>query len=62
VEAVLDFMFWPRRNIGWYVEPGYEITFRDGGQHRGVGVYPPDYSSGDETSTSQIYGRDDNPK
>jgi hypothetical protein len=38
VEAVLDFMFWPRKNIGWYVEPGYEITFRDGAQHRGVGV------------------------
>ena len=38
VEAVLDFMFWPRKNVGWYVEPGYEVTFRDGGQHRGVGV------------------------
>jgi hypothetical protein len=38
VEAVLDFMFWPRKYIGWYVEPGYEITFRAGAQHRGVGV------------------------
>ena len=38
VEGVLDFMFWPRKNVGWYVEPGYEITFRDGTQHRGVGV------------------------
>jgi len=38
VEAVLDLMFWPRRNIGWYVEPGYEITWKDGGQHRGVGI------------------------
>lgn len=23
VEAVLDFMFWPTDNIGWYLEPGY---------------------------------------
>jgi len=38
VEGVLDFMIWPTRNIGWYVEPGYEITFRDGAQHHGVGV------------------------
>ena len=38
VEAVLDLMFWPRRNVGWYVEPGYEITWKDGGQHRGVGI------------------------
>ena len=38
VEAVLDFMFWPRRNIGWYVEPGYEITFRDGTSHHGLGI------------------------
>jgi hypothetical protein len=38
LEAVLDFMFWPRKNIGWYVEPGYEITFRDSAQHRSVGV------------------------
>jgi hypothetical protein len=38
VEAVLDFMFWPRKNIGWYLEPGYEVTFRDGIRHHGVGV------------------------
>lgn len=38
VEAVLDFMCWPRKNIGWYVEPGYEITFRDGMRHHGVGI------------------------
>jgi hypothetical protein len=37
-EAILDFMFWPRKNIGWYVEPGYEITFRDGMKHHGVGI------------------------
>lgn len=37
-EAVLDFMFWPRTNIGWYVEPGYEITFRAGTPHHGVAL------------------------
>jgi hypothetical protein len=36
--AVLDFMFWPRRNIGWYVEPGYEATFQDSATHHGWGV------------------------
>jgi hypothetical protein len=38
VDAVLDFMFWTRKNIGWYVEPGYELTFRDGTKHQGVGM------------------------
>ena len=38
VEGVLDFMFWPRKTVGWYVEPGYEVTFRDGARHRGVGI------------------------
>jgi hypothetical protein len=37
-EGVLDFMFWPRKNVGWYVEPGYEITSRDGTRHHGLGV------------------------
>jgi hypothetical protein len=36
--AVLDFMFWPKKNIGWYVEPGYEATFRDGATHHGLAV------------------------
>jgi hypothetical protein len=31
-------MFWPRKNIGWYLEPGYEVTFRDGTTHRGIGM------------------------
>jgi hypothetical protein len=35
-EVVLDFMFWPRTNIGWYVEPGYEFTFPAGAPHHGV--------------------------
>jgi len=26
----LDFMFWPSRNVGWYVEPTYEIVFDHG--------------------------------
>jgi hypothetical protein len=25
-EAVLDFMFWPTNNIGWYLEPGYDLV------------------------------------
>lgn len=25
-EFVLDLMFWPYRNIGWYVEPGWSVT------------------------------------
>jgi len=37
-EGVLDFMFWPKKNVGWYVEPSYEITFRAGMEHHGVGV------------------------
>ena len=25
-------------NIGWYVEPGYELTFRDGTRHHGLAI------------------------
>jgi hypothetical protein len=38
IEGVLDFMFWPRRNTGWYVEPGYEMTMRDGVRHHGLAI------------------------
>ena len=38
IGTVLDFMFWPSKNVGWYVEPGYEVTFRDGARHRGAGI------------------------
>ena len=38
LSCVLDFMFWPRKNVGWYLEPGYEVTFHDGGAHHGAGV------------------------
>lgn len=32
-EAAADFMFWPRRDVGWYVEPGYEVVYRPGTGH-----------------------------
>jgi len=35
LSAVADFMIWPARNVGWYVEPGYEATFRGGVTHHG---------------------------
>ena len=38
VSSVLDFMFWPTRNVGWYLEPGYEVTFRDGTKRHGLGL------------------------
>jgi hypothetical protein len=37
VEGVLDFMFWPGKDIGWYVEPGYELVFQHG-THRAVNI------------------------
>jgi hypothetical protein len=37
VEAVLDFMFWPTNDIGWYLEPGYGfIPGKGGGQSVGI--------------------------
>ncbi len=32
VEAVADFMFWPRRKhrFGWFLEPGYDYSFGRG--------------------------------
>ena len=38
LSSVLDFMFWPKRNVGWYLEPGYEVTFHDGTAHHGLAV------------------------
>jgi hypothetical protein len=38
IEAVADLMFWPRRNLGWYVEPGYEVTFSDGATQHGMAI------------------------
>jgi hypothetical protein len=37
LSSVLDVMLWPRKNVGWYLEPGYEVTFHDGGAHHGLG-------------------------
>ncbi len=38
VEAVADLMVWPRNNLGWCVEPGYEVTMRDGARHHGLEI------------------------
>jgi hypothetical protein len=38
LSAVLDFMFWSTTNIGWYVEPGYEATFRAGTTRHSAGI------------------------
>jgi hypothetical protein len=38
LSGVADFMVWPRANVGWYVEPGYEVTFRDGRRHHGLAI------------------------
>jgi hypothetical protein len=35
---VVDFMFWPRKNVGWYVEPGYEVTFQSSDRRQGLGI------------------------
>ena len=32
-ELVFDFMFWPSRHIGLWVEPSYTLLFRDGVSH-----------------------------
>jgi hypothetical protein len=38
LSSVLDLMFWPRKNVGWYAEPGYDVTFRGGATHQGLGI------------------------
>jgi hypothetical protein len=38
LSAVADIMFWPKKNIGWYLEPGYEVAFRDGSAHHGLAM------------------------
>jgi|SRR5579864_8213291 len=35
LSAVGDFMFWPMKNLGCYLEPGYEATFRAGATRQG---------------------------
>jgi hypothetical protein len=36
IEFALDFMFWPSGRVGLWIEPSYDIVFRDGISH-GVG-------------------------
>jgi hypothetical protein len=38
LSAVLDLMFWPTKRVGWYLEPGYELTFRRGTNASGIAV------------------------
>jgi hypothetical protein len=38
LSSVLDLMFWPSRNVGWYLEPGYEASFRAATIHQGLGM------------------------
>jgi len=37
VELAVDFMFWPTRRVGFWVEPSYDVLLRDGLSH-GVGA------------------------
>ena len=32
-EVALDYMFWPSRHVGLWLEPSYEVTFHDGTSH-----------------------------
>jgi hypothetical protein len=36
-EIVADWMFWPSKNIGWYLEPSYSVSAWSGGE-RNVGI------------------------
>jgi hypothetical protein len=37
LEVVLDFMYWPAKNVGWYFEPSYGVTFgREGERSLGA--------------------------
>ncbi len=33
VEVVADFMYWPSRHVGFWVEPSYDMVFHDGVAH-----------------------------
>jgi len=37
-EFALDFMFWPTKNVGWFVEPTWSIAPRTGEHSLGVSV------------------------
>jgi hypothetical protein len=36
IQFVIDFMFWPQANVGWYVEPAFSIKPRDGQKSFGL--------------------------
>jgi hypothetical protein len=36
-EIVADWMFWPTKNVGWYLEPSYSVTAISGGE-RNLGM------------------------
>ena len=38
VEGVVDLMFWLKRNVGWYIDPGYETAWHGGRRHEGLGI------------------------
>jgi hypothetical protein len=38
LSSVADFMLWPTKDVGWYVEPAYEVAFRDREAHHGFGI------------------------
>jgi hypothetical protein len=38
ISTVADFMFWPRRNVGWYAEPGVDVVFQRGERRASFGV------------------------
>ena len=38
VEFALDWMFWPTRNLGWFIEPTWSVNPRNGQQSAAVSV------------------------
>jgi hypothetical protein len=38
LSAVGDLMVWPRKNVGWYLEPAIERTFQSGRHQTGLGM------------------------
>ena len=33
IEVALDFMWWPSRHVGLWIEPAYDLVFRNGVEH-----------------------------
>jgi len=38
VSAIADLMVWPHKNVGWYVEPAVDRTFKSGAHENGFGI------------------------